>query len=236
MDATKAQLAKANPPPLHEHATTGRGADGLGLWALLKEDYAVHGRDWARPGFRAVAVYRFGVWRMSIRSKLLRAPFSVLYRWAYRRVRNRYGIELPYEAKVGRRLTVEHQSAILVHGYCVIGDDCFIRQECTLGNKTLDRPFDAPRLGDRVNVGAGAKLLGGVTIGDDAQIGANAVVVKDVPAGAIAVGVPAVIKPAKAAGSDEPEAVEQRPETMGAPNFGDASADPTRGGAASGAA
>ena len=176
-----------------DHARTGTGADGLGLLALLKEDYAAHGRDWTRPGFRAVAVYRFGVWRMKL-PKLVRFPLSVLYRMMHRHVRNHYGIELDYAAKVGRRLIIEHQHGITIHGCCVIGDDCIVRQGVTLGNKTLDRPYDAPRLGNRVNVGAGAKVLGAVSLGDDCQVGANAVVVKDVPAGCVAVGVPAVVK------------------------------------------
>ena len=103
----------------------------------------------------------------------------------------RVRIELPYSATVGRRVVIEHQGGIVVHGHCVIGDDCVLRQGVTLGNKTMDRPYDAPKLGSKVNVGAGAKILGAVTIGDGAQIGANAVVVKDVPAGAMAVGVPA---------------------------------------------
>jgi serine O-acetyltransferase len=163
------------------------------LLSLLREDYCAHGCDWSRPGFRAVAVYRLGVWRMTIRSKVLRAPFSLLYRFLFRRVRNGYGIEVPYSAKIGRRVIFEHQSGIVIHGNAVIGDDCIIRQGVTLGNKTLARPFDAPVLGRGVNVGAGAKLLGGVTIGDHASIGANAVVLCDVPAMATAVGIPARI-------------------------------------------
>ncbi len=67
----------------------------------------------------------------------------------------------------------------------------------TLGNRYLDRPFDAPKLGKRVNVGAGAKILGAVTLGNDAVIGANAVVLKDVPAGHTAVGIPAKSMPSK---------------------------------------
>jgi serine acetyltransferase len=167
---------------------------GIGLWTLVREDYAMHGRDWTRPGFRAVAVYRFGVWRMRVRSNLLRLPLSWLYRRMFVRVRNVYGIELPFSAQVGRRLVIEHQHGIVVHGNTVIGNDCYIRQGCTLGNKSLDAIHDAPTLGDRVNVGAGAKVLGKVTIGDGAAIGANAVVVKDVPAGATAVGIPAQIR------------------------------------------
>jgi serine O-acetyltransferase len=63
--------------------------------------------------------------------------------------------------------------------------------------RALDRPFDAPKLGNRVNVGAGAKILGAVTIGDDATVGANAVVVKDVPEGMVAVGIPAQVVPGR---------------------------------------
>ena len=96
-------------------------------------------------------------------------------------------------AKIGRRLVIEHSGAIVVHGKTVIGDDCIIRQGVTIGNRRLDRPMDAPHIGNRVNIGAGAKILGAVRIGDDAEIGANAVVIADVPAGAIAVGVPARI-------------------------------------------
>jgi len=168
--------------------------DSPSLLDLIREDWEAHDRDWFRPGFRAVAVARFGKWRMKIRPKLLRAPFSVLYRFLYRRVRNVYGIELPYSTELGRRVVIEHQHGIVIHGCAKIGDDCIIRQGVTIGNRTLDKPLDAPTLGNHVNVGAGAKILGKITIGDYAVIGANAVVLQDVPAGALAVGVPAVIK------------------------------------------
>ena len=173
-------------------------AEQLGLFALIREDYVAHRRDWTRPGFRAVAVYRFGVWRMGVGSKVLRAPLSVLYRMLYRRCRNRYGIELPYSASLGRRVVIEHQSGIVIHGNCVIGDDCVIRQGCTLGIRREDEPDVAPTLGRGVSVGAGAVILGGVTLGDGSSVGANAVVLKDIPAGATAVGIPAKILPAPA--------------------------------------
>ncbi len=131
---------------------------------------------------------------MSIRSKLLRAPFSFLYRQAFVYCRNVYGIELPYSCTVGRRVVFEHQGGIVVHGNAVIGDECIIRQGVTLGNKSLERPNDAPVLGIRVNVGAGAKLLGKIFVGDEATIGANAVVLCDVPRASLAVGIPAVVK------------------------------------------
>lgn len=173
------------------------GSDKPGLLNLIREDYIAHGREFTRPGFRALAVARFGQWRMGVKPKLLRAPLSVLYRMMYRRVRNHYGIELPYATELGRNVVIEHQHGIVIHGCAKIGDGCIIRQGVTIGNRTLDRPLDAPTLGKNVNVGAGAKVLGAITIGDDAVIGANAVVMQDVPPGALAVGVPAVIKQKK---------------------------------------
>jgi serine O-acetyltransferase len=164
-----------------------------GLFAQIKEDWIAHGKDWTRPGFRVMAAHRLGVWRMGLSSKILRAPFSVLYRWMYRKCRNHYGIELPYSARLGRGVVFEHQGGIVIHGNAEIGDGCVIRQGVTLGNRTIEKPQEAPKLGKNVNVGAGAKILGAVNIGDGAQIGANAVVLQDVPAGALAVGIPARI-------------------------------------------
>ncbi len=164
-----------------------------GLWQVIREDWDAHGRDWTKPGFRAVAIHRFGVWRMRIRSKLVRAPFSVIYRYFYRLARNRYGIDLPYTLQLGRRVIIEHCGAIVIHGKSRIGDDCIVRQGVTIGIRSTDRPLDAPELGASVDIGAGAKILGKVRIGDRVQIGANAVVLGDLPAGAIAVGIPARI-------------------------------------------
>lgn len=163
------------------------------LWQLVREDYVAHGRDWTRPGFRALAVYRFGVARMSVEPRLLRAPLTLAYRALFRAVRNVYGIELPHTATIGRRVVFEHQHGIVVHGRTIIGDDCIVRQGVTLGIRSLDQRDAAPLLGRGVNVGAGAKILGRVVVGDGAAIGANAVVLHDVPAGAVAVGVPAIV-------------------------------------------
>jgi len=172
------------------------------LWRLIAEDWVAHGRDWTKPGFRAVAVHRFGNWRNTIRWKLLRAPLSVLYRFLYRYVRNYYGIELHFTVKLGRRVVIEHQGCIVIHPFCQIDDECVIRQGVTLGIRDEDLdPMGVPKLGRRVSVGAGAKLLGDIHIGDDAKIGANAVVLRNVPAGATAVGIPArLILPGKITG------------------------------------
>jgi serine O-acetyltransferase len=154
------------------------------LMATIREDLAAHGNDWARPGFRAVAVHRIGAWRMSIASPLVRKPISRVHTALERFVRNVYGIELPYTVELGRRVIVEHQGGIVVHGAAAIGDDSIVRQGVTIGNRRLDRLDDAPRIGRNVNIGAGAVIVGAITVGDGANIGANAVVVRDVPAGA----------------------------------------------------
>jgi serine O-acetyltransferase len=165
----------------------------LSLLSQIREDWIAHGRDWTKPGFRAVAIHRFGVWRMGIAPRWLRLPFSLVYTMLFCRVRNHYGIELPYTVKLGRRVVVEHQGNIVVHGNCQIGDDSIIRQGTTLGIRHMDRLTEAPKLGKRVNVGAGAKLFGAIVIGDDTNIGANAVVLCDVPDGMTAVGIPAKV-------------------------------------------
>ena len=168
------------------------------LWQCVLEDWNTHGRDWTKPGFRALAFHRFGEWRSAIRPRPLRAPFSIAYRALYRRARNLYRIELPSSARIGRRVVFEHQHGIVVHGNAEIGDGCVLRQGVTLGIRHPDRPREAPKLGRDVQVGAGAKILGDVTIGDGAVIGANAVVLCDVPAGAMAVGIPARVRPRSA--------------------------------------
>jgi len=78
----------------------------LGLWSLWREDLKTHYGDWTLPGYRTLAVCRFGQWRMKVRPKLLRAPLSMIYRWLFRRCRNRYGIELPYSVVLGRRVRI----------------------------------------------------------------------------------------------------------------------------------
>jgi len=100
--------------------SVGEPKQHLSLVAQIVEDWKSNGRDWTKPGFQALAVHRFGNWRMGIGSKLARAPFSVAYRTLFRGVRNFYGIELPYSTQIGRRVVIEHQGAIVIHGNAVI--------------------------------------------------------------------------------------------------------------------
>ena len=159
---------------------------GLSLWEMLKEDYAVHHKDWSRPGFRAIAVYRLGHWRLGVRSRLIRGVIGLFYWRLFRFVRNVYGIEIAATAKIGRRLEIAHQGAIVLHAFATVGDDCVIRQGVTLGVGGLNRAEDfaqsGPLIGDRVDFGAGCKVVGKVTIGDDVNIAPNAVVLTNVPA------------------------------------------------------
>ncbi|MDR7305627.1 serine O-acetyltransferase [Rhodoferax saidenbachensis] len=144
-------------------------------------------------GFWALQVYRLGHLRYRFQTKWIRYPLGVLHIVLAKLAEMLCGVTIGVSAKIGRRLVIEHSGAIVVHGNAVLGDDCIIRQGVTIGNRRMDRPLEAPHIGHRVNIGAGAKILGAVRVGDDAEIGANAVVITDVPAGAIAVGVPARI-------------------------------------------
>lgn len=172
--------------------------DGMSFSSLVREDFEHNGRDWTAPGFRALLVHRFGNRVVAIDRRVVRAALCIVATSLYRYVRNRYGIELPFPVRVGRRVSIDHQSGIVIHGNTMIGDDCRIRHNTTMGLKDLSDLGAAPVLERGVDVGAGAVILGRLTVGTGATIGANAVVLHDVPAGAHAVGVPAHVVEAHA--------------------------------------
>jgi serine O-acetyltransferase len=141
-----------------------------------------------------MVVYRFGRWRYGLRSHLIRQPFSLLYKIMKIAVQISTGSDLPCEVTLGRRVRIDHFGGVIVSGDTVIGDDVVIRNGVTIGlRRTGVR--GAPVIGNRVDIGTGAKILGTITIGNDVAIGANAVVLKDVPANSIVVGIPAKILP-----------------------------------------
>jgi serine O-acetyltransferase len=162
------------------------------MFENVREDWHTYEGDIWRQGLWTMWIYRFGRWRYSVKPALLRRPLSLLYKILRTLGHMLTGIEIPCETQIGRRLRIEHFGGIIVSGDSVLGDDVVLRQGVTIGLKHTGQRA-APVIGNRVDIGAGAKILGGVHIGDDAVIGANAVVLKDVPAGALAVGVPARI-------------------------------------------
>lgn len=139
-------------------------------------------------------VYRFGRWRYGIRPTPLRRVFSLLYKIAFKLVQILTGVELPCETTIGKNFVIDHFGGIIVSGYACIGDNCRIRNGVTIGLRRVEEPT-APVIGNNVDIGAGAKVLGPINIGDNSVIGANAVVLQDVPANSIAIGVPAIVKP-----------------------------------------
>jgi serine O-acetyltransferase len=163
---------------------------GIGFWALVAEDFKTHDRDWGSQGFWALFWHRFGNWRMSLRPRILRMPLSLFYRLMFKCTQWFGGILLPYTVIVGRRVKLEHFGGMILVAD-KIGDDVILRQNTTLGISRLDDLTGRPIVGNRVQVGAGAVMIGRIWIGDDAVIGANAVVTQDVPEGAVVGGVPA---------------------------------------------
>jgi serine O-acetyltransferase len=136
------------------------------------------------PGFHALLIHRFAhrLWRWRLRwlARLLSHVSRFLT-----------GIEIHPGATVGRRVFIDHGMGVVVGETAEIGDDCTLYHGVTLGGTTWNKGKRHPTLGRGVVIGAGAKVLGPLVVGDGARIGSNAVVVKDVPPGATAVGIPA---------------------------------------------
>jgi len=138
-------------------------------------------------GFQALFVYR--VFRWLFERRVPAQPFRF---FAERLIEITTGISIPAEASIGKGLRIHHFGGIIVHPQAVIGEGCTIYHEVTLGD--LGGRGGAPRIGNGVLMGAGAKVIGNIEVGDNSVIGANAVVLTSVPAGHLAVGVPAVVQ------------------------------------------
>ena len=136
------------------------------------------------PGLHALLVHRLAqrLWRWNL--KWLARFISHLGRWLT-------GIEIHPGAQIGRRVFIDHGMGVVIGETAEIGDDTTLYHGVTLGGTSWNKGKRHPTLGKGVVVGAGAKILGPIFIGDGAKVGSNAVVVKDVPAGATAVGIPA---------------------------------------------
>jgi serine O-acetyltransferase len=165
------------------------------LLSIMHEDWEMHDRDATRAGLHALLLHRYATWRLGLppgpRRKALSGARHVL--WAF--VRNVYGIEVHDTARIGRRVRIAHQGAVVIDGDAVIGDDCLILHNVTIGR--AEEGGGAPRIGREVVIGPGAVVIGDITVGDRARIGPNAVVVVDVPADGAAFASPARQLPAK---------------------------------------
>jgi serine O-acetyltransferase len=174
-----------------------RDVASLSLRELLAEDFQTHDRLWLEPGFWAVAVHRLGARSQNVRLRLLRRPLSLAHRILSTGVDWLWGIGLPPSTQVGRRVRIWHHGSILLNARS-IGNDVHIRQDTTLGPlRECDsgRPECLPVLDDGVDLGSGVCVLGGVRLGKGCFVGANSVVVQEVPPGATVFGVPARIIP-----------------------------------------
>ncbi|HEX2950568.1 MAG TPA: serine acetyltransferase [Armatimonadota bacterium] len=145
-------------------------------------------------GLWALAVYRYSRW---VRAKVHINGIRALLIWTgifMRKIMQILtGIDLPETADIGRGLYIGHFGGIFVAHGAVIGENCNLSQGVTIGYAGRGDQWGCPNIGNRVYIAAGAKVIGRISIGDDAVIGANAVVTKDIPNKAVAVGVPAKV-------------------------------------------
>lgn len=162
------------------------------LDAAIARDPAVDSRMemfLASPGLHAIWAHRLAhrLWRRGGRWRL---PARLLSQT----VRSVTGVEIHPGATIGERFFIDHGMGVVIGETAEVGDDVMLYHAVTLGGRSLARVKRHPTVGNGVTIGAGARVLGPVEIGDKAQIGANAVVVKDVPAKSVATGVPAQVR------------------------------------------
>ncbi|WP_218883839.1 MULTISPECIES: serine O-acetyltransferase EpsC [Allobranchiibius] len=141
------------------------------------------------PGLQAVWMHR-AAHRMWSRGGRWRLPARLVSQAA----RAATGVEIHPGATIGKRLFIDHGMGVVIGETAEVGDDVLLYHGVTLGGRSLNRVKRHPTVGDRVTIGAGARVLGPIRVGPEAQIGANAVVVKDVPPRAVATGIPAKVR------------------------------------------
>ena len=138
---------------------------------------------WCYNGLHAIMWYR-------IAHRLELHGWHFLARWISQHAKKTTGVEIHPAAKIGRRLVIDHGTGIVIGATTEIGDDCLLYQGVTLGGTGKDAGKRHPTLGNNVMVGCGAKVLGPFTVGDNARIAANSVVLREVPPDSTVVGVP----------------------------------------------
>lgn len=139
------------------------------------------------PGVKAIAFHRLS-------HPLYQAKLYILARLVSEISRLLTGIEIHPGAKIGKRVVIDHGMGVVIGETAEVGNDCLIFHGVTLGGKNFEDKKRHPTIGNKVIIGAGAKILGNIKIGDDSVVGANSVVTKDVPSGVIVTGIPASLK------------------------------------------
>lgn len=169
------------------------------LIQLCKEDLAaaINSDPAARNALEVALTYPgvHAVWGYRLAHMLFKKNFKLLARIVSSISRSYTGVDIHPGARLGRRLFIDHANGVVIGETTKIGTDCVLFHQVTLGGVSMSKGKRHPTLGDRVMVGAGAKVLGPIYVGSDARIAANAVVVRDVPAGCSAIGVPARVSP-----------------------------------------
>jgi len=149
----------------------------------------------ARSSFEIAICYSgvHAVWSHRVCHSLWHKDLKFLARVCSSLARLLTGVDIHPAAVLGQGVFIDHATGVVIGETAEVGDDVTIYQGVTLGGTSLDRVKRHPTVGNRVTIGAGAKVLGAITIGDDSRIGANAVVVKSVPPNSVVVGVPGQI-------------------------------------------
>jgi len=195
---SRAQAGCAASPPAAILERFSRKWQNRRMFNRLREDIAVvFDRDpAARSAFEVLTCYpglHALVWHRAVVNPLWRREFRWLARWLAHLGRWLTGVEIHPGATIGRRVFIDHGMGIVIGETAEIGDDSTLYHGVTLGGTSWNKGKRHPTLGRNVVIGAGAKILGPILVGDGAKIGSNAVVVRDVPPGSTAVGVPARI-------------------------------------------
>ncbi|MCM2403914.1 serine O-acetyltransferase [Rhizobium sp. S153] len=162
---------------------------------VIISDYKRYRYPIVSQGFWAGAIHRYGTFSRNTRFLPVRFPAKMLHFFLMKVSEMFLGVYIGPNARIGKAFLIEHTGCIVINSEARIGDYARIRHGVTIGNKIAEKPKDVPTIGDYIDIGAGAKILGAITIGNNVTIGANAVVLRNVPDNSIAVGVPARIIP-----------------------------------------
>lgn len=193
---TRGEPGPGGDPFVNKEPADKRPVEAMKLFELLAEDFATYDKDLVEPGFWAVAIHRLGRLASSTEALPSKVVLEAAYKVMFTGVDWVWGIHLPRSVELGRRVRLWHNGCMLLRARS-IGNDVHIRHDTTFG-PVRGAPADAellPVIEDRADIGSGACVLGSVRVGHDSVVGANSVVMKNVPPHATVLGVPARIVP-----------------------------------------